>query len=162
MLSVQKRVAKKKGAKRTSLGKSLEATANSLQAARALGNITNLIDSLYLPTITVTKRKARQDLHGVGQQGVTHRAKRVISENVVKTCPKVGTGANYAVARINTEEKKIKAIEQQSLDSLKECHDFGSEASIPDAVCWQTLLGLLPRLQRGWTPLRFFGLEETA
>ncbi len=51
---------------------------------------------------------------------------------------------------------------QVSRDSLTQCHDFGSEASIPDAVCWQTLIGLSPRLQHGWTPLRFFGWKETA
>jgi hypothetical protein len=37
---------------------------------------------------------------------------RVISENIVKACPKVGGGASYSISRMNNEEKKRKAIER--------------------------------------------------
>jgi hypothetical protein len=59
MLSAQKRAAKKKGDKRTSLGRSLEATANSLQAARAPGDITNLIDETLLVYENGNRRKGK-------------------------------------------------------------------------------------------------------
>jgi hypothetical protein len=110
MLSAQKRVAKKKGAMRTSLGRSLEATANSLQAARALGDITNLIYETLLAYDKGDRRKVKSCMELVNK--ALPIVQRVISVNISKACPKVGAGANSSVSRINSEEKKRKTIEQ--------------------------------------------------
>jgi hypothetical protein len=102
MLSAQKRAAKKKGANRTSLGRSLEATPNFLQAARrALGDITNLIDETLLAYESGSRTK------GKAYMNLVHKAlpivQRDISENVVKACPKVVAAANYSVSCISSE-----------------------------------------------------------
>jgi hypothetical protein len=110
MLSAQKRAANSKAAKRTSLGRSLEATANSLQADRALGDIANLIAETLVAYENGDRRKSKTCMELVKK--ALPIVQRGISENFVKACPKVGAGANYSVSRINSEEKKRKAIEQ--------------------------------------------------
>jgi hypothetical protein len=92
------------------LDRSLEATANSLQAARALGDITNLIDETLLAFDKGNRRKVKSCMELVNK--ALPIVQTVISENISKACPKVGAGANYSVSRINSEEKKRKAIEQ--------------------------------------------------
>jgi hypothetical protein len=99
-----------KGIKRTSLGRTLEATTNSLQSARALRDITNLVHESLLAYEEGNRRKGKSCLNLVCK--VLPILERDLSENVVKACPKVGASANYSVSRINSEEKKRKAIEQ--------------------------------------------------
>jgi hypothetical protein len=86
------------------LGRSLEATTNSLQAALALGDITNLIDETLLAYDNGNRRKGKTYMELVNK--ALPIVQRVISENILKACPKIGAGANYSVARINSEEKK--------------------------------------------------------
>jgi hypothetical protein len=93
------------------LGRSLEATTNSLQAARALGDITNLIDETLLAYEKVNRRKGKACMELVVNKALPI-VQRVTSENILKACPKVGAGANYSVSHINSEEKKRKTIEQ--------------------------------------------------
>jgi hypothetical protein len=108
MVSSQKRAAKKKGAKRTYLGRALEATASALQAARALDDITNLIDETLLAFEIGDRRKSKSYMELVNKAlPIVHG---VVSENVIKACPKVGFGANYSVSRINSEEKKRRQL----------------------------------------------------
>ena len=104
MSLAQKRVAKKKGAKRTSLGRSLEATTNSLQSTSSLGDITNLVRETILANKNGKSKKFNTCMELVEQ--VLPILERDISEYVVKACPKVGAGANYSVSRITSEEKK--------------------------------------------------------
>jgi hypothetical protein len=103
MLSAQRTVAKKKGAKRTSFGRSLEVTANSLQAARALGDITNLIDETLIAYEIGNRRKGKACMELVNK--ALPIVQRVISENILKT-KVLGAGANYSVSHISSEEKK--------------------------------------------------------
>ena len=110
--------------RRTSLGRKFQATAEAIHTSHTLGDITNLVDDAW------HAMKDGSNGRATGCMELVKKAlpylQSAVSDNTVKACPKGGTSVQYAVSRINKEEKKRKSIESMQTRTSKryKCDSF--------------------------------------
>ena len=124
MFQAQKAAANSR--RRTSLGRKFEATAEAIHTSHTLGDITNLVDDTW------NAMKDGSTGRATGYIELVKKAlpylQSAVSDNAVKACPKGGTSVQYAVSRINKEEKKRKSIDSMHQRPSKRRHSDSFKA----------------------------------